>query len=298
MIQYDHNNKINKQYLQARQLDIISFNIKDLFFLKKYIFVNKMSLPTLAENVIAVMTQYNIREEDLIKSERITQHFPCNINGHRYSKANLDKEVKTGHTIILVEADNKDLVEKINYFYEHDDPKPGFKVFGDIFGYTNFKFDNLGNKVDGISFVFKHATEWETAFGRRDITKSVNLNLVNIAREFNIKINPKYVQEPINYYNREKIDIHANTFKKFEYNQEDKSKEAYYLEGEFLENNTKVYCVAVDMTRSSNDIVYCIEKMYEDPLISSLFDKIFAHCITKLTGCEAEESLFIIIKAK
>ncbi|CAG8715414.1 13338_t:CDS:2, partial [Cetraspora pellucida] len=232
---------------------------------------------------------YELTENNLIEPERITRYQPFDKDGYPYCKCNLDELIGTGHTVILVEAGEYDLIEKINYFYDNDDKEPGFKVFGDIIGYTTFKFDTRGEKANSISFVFKHASEWNNAMNRKDISQSVNLKLINVGGEFFKKINKNHVQNSTNFYKAEEININIKTSKTFEYKQANKTKETIYLEGTYLKDNTGIYCVVFNNNISSDNIVFCIKEMYKNPNTSLLFDKIIAICITKVTSLENEE---------
>ncbi|CAG8793728.1 5771_t:CDS:1, partial [Cetraspora pellucida] len=168
----------HRQYLQPNQHDIISFNIKDSNHEAKL--KTKMAQPTFSENITSVLIKYELTENNLIEPKRITRYHPFDKDGYPYCKCNLDELIGTGHTVILVEAGEYDLIERINYFYDNDDKEPGFRVFGDIIGYTSIKFDTRGEKANGISFVFKHASEWNNAMNRKDISQSVNMKLINV----------------------------------------------------------------------------------------------------------------------
>ncbi|CAG8619727.1 15592_t:CDS:1 [Cetraspora pellucida] len=100
-----------------------------------------MAQPTFSENITSILIKYNLTENNLVEPERITRYHSFGKEGYLYCKCNLDKLIGTGHTVILVEAREYDLIERINYFYDNDDMKPGFRVFDDIIEYTIFKFD-------------------------------------------------------------------------------------------------------------------------------------------------------------
>ncbi|CAG8757242.1 9777_t:CDS:1, partial [Cetraspora pellucida] len=118
-----------------------------------------MTQPTFSKNITSVLIKYDLTENNLVESERITRYHLFNKNEYPYCKCNLNKTIGTGYTVILVEDEEYYLIESINYFYDNDDMKPGFRVFSDIIKYTTFKFDTKGEKSNGILFVFKHASE-------------------------------------------------------------------------------------------------------------------------------------------
>ncbi|CAG8742236.1 6709_t:CDS:1 [Cetraspora pellucida] len=102
-----------------------------------------MDKGNLADNLINILVQYNLTENDFIKSDRITKD---TINKNKdydktkyfYFECDLDVNIKSGHTVILVGDENEDLNEKLEYFKEQDKNTAGFPCFGEIYGYTDF----------------------------------------------------------------------------------------------------------------------------------------------------------------
>jgi hypothetical protein len=81
------------------------------------------------------------------------------------------------------------------------------------------------------------------------------------------------------------------------YEQEDKPKRVFYINGEIIKDKTEVYCVAIEDS-TSDEAVKCIEEMYSNPRISSLFDKVIGYCIDKISGYEGDsDCLYVVITA-
>ena len=124
---------------------------------------NKMDKGNLADNLINILLQYNLTENDFIKSNWITKD---TINKDKdydktkyfYFECDLDINVKSGHTVILVGDENGDLNEKLEYFKEQDKNTAGFRWFSEIYGYTDFVVTLQGHRISGVALVLKHAT--------------------------------------------------------------------------------------------------------------------------------------------